>query len=232
MARYLSLYRRRTNLVDLNLQSGPGSLIAARATAFAYQFQAAGNFDASYTTFQVVPASGGFKSVSVPDVGFDSEQFSQSRTPYLTRFKFAPNDYTTVVAAVNDSLPFWVRVVQVNTNGTTNAPEAGQLILPYSSAPNRPLILSGTAPSAVSIATSLELQLPMEVTNVQIQNNGGVPLYVATEPNGPEWIVQPLGSDETNLYTVYPAITQLFVRGSGGTCPFNVIGAIRNNPVA
>ncbi len=232
MARYLSLYRRRKNLVDLNLQTGVGALIAARATAFAYQFQAASNFDSSYTTFQVVPASGGYKSPSVPDIGFDSEQFSQSRTPYLTRFKFAPSDYTTAVPAVNDANPFWVRIIQVNQDGTTNPAEAGQLILPYNPAPNRPLIIAGTAPSEVSVSNSLELQLPMQTTNVQIQNNGAVPLFIATEPTGPEFPVQPLSAYELNLYTTYPSFTQLFVRGSGGSCEFNLIGSIKNNPLA
>src|SRR5271157_2397299 len=104
MARYLSLYRRRTNLVDINLQSGPYAPmaigLAAGKVALSYDFYVGANFDtASFTKFQNVPASGGYTSptLSLPgkSIAFDGEQFSQSRTPYLTRFRFAPSDYQT-----------------------------------------------------------------------------------------------------------------------------------------
>lgn len=229
MARYLSLYRRRNNLIDVNLQSGTGSFIAARANAASYDFQASANFDGSYTTFQNVPASGGFRSASVPDVGFDGEQFSQSRIPHLTRFLFCPSDYIGAVPAVNDLSPIWLRIIQHNLDGSSNAAEAGHLILPYSSTPNRPLMISGTAPSETTIASSLELQLPMRTNNVQIQNNGAVPLMVAFEPNGPEFPINPVSIDFVNLYTTYPSVSMMLVRGSGGSCQFNVIGAIQNN---
>lgn len=244
MARFLSLYRRRPNLVDINLQSGPYAPMAiglgAGKVAASYDFYVGANFDtASPTFFQNVPASGGYRSPSsqAPVAGFDSEQFSQSRTPYLTRFKFNAVDYIGAglpftVAGVTDLTPLWLTFIQRNLDGTTNPATAPQLILPYSSVPNRTVILSGTAPSAASLAGSLEIQLPMQVNNIQIQNNGTNILQVAFEPTGPEFTVNPstAGAD-INLYTAYNSSSQLFVRGAGGTTAFNFIGALRNNPL-
>jgi len=224
MARYLSIYRRRTNLVDLNLQ--------ARVGAASYQFQAASNFDAAFNTFQVVPATG-FRSVSTPDTGFDGEQFrgpQGAASPVgFTRFKFAPSDYTVAVPAVNDALPFYVRIIQTDVSGVVHPAESMELILPYNPEPNRPVILSGNAPNAASLAGSLEIQLPMQVLNSQFQNNGANDLFVAFEPTGAEFRVPPLSTLQTNLVTTYPSITQLFVRGAGGVTAFNFIGALRNN---
>jgi len=348
MARYLSLYRRRTNLIDVNLQSGLGSLIPTRANAASYNFQVASNFDittSSWLTFQNVPASGGFTSLNARSIAFDGEQFSQSRTPYLTRFRFAPSDYSTIFtsAGVSDLTPIWLRVVQVNSNGTTDAEgyptitgtvnlntlvygsggsvdtltliisqdgggdqtitfaapgnrgaiitqinaivspgivasinpnnqlvlisstgvgasfsikleagstsltalglvsgtvtgainlaEAPHLILPYSSQPNRPILLSGTAPSGAAIINSQEIQLPLQVNNIQVQNNGSNILMIAFEPSGPEFLLNPFSEEGTNLVETFPASSQIFVRGAGGSTTFSLISALRNNPI-
>jgi hypothetical protein len=294
-------------------------LIAARANAASYDFYVASNFDQTFVKFQNVPASGGYGSPNVQQIGFDSEQFSQSRTPYLTRFKFAPSDYAAVFASVSpvsgqtgaaatisafsggvvtltgltgmttasvghyltltgaatasnngafqitayvsatsvkianpagvfpdansgsiswvesigvsDTTPLWIQIVQNNLGGGSNPAEAPFLILPYSSQPNRAILLSGNAPSATTIYSSLELQLPMQVNNIQIQNNGGADLYVAFEPTGPEFTVNPVSTSALNIYETYVASAQLFVRGNGSTVAFNFIGALRNNPI-
>ncbi len=246
MARYLSLYRRRPNLVDVNLQSGPGSLVVTspepRANAVSYDFQVAQNFDGAYTTFQNVPVAGyGSPTANLPghNIAFDGEQFSRQRIPYLTRFKFAPSDYMVgglvnavfTAVGVSDLTPLWIRTVQNNADGTSNSPDSGMLILPYSSTPNRTIMLSGSAPNQGSLASSLEIQLPMQVNNIQIQNNGGAIIYVAFEPTGPEFTLNPLSGDFENLYETYPSSSQLFVRGDSASVPFNLISALRNNPL-
>ena len=124
MARYLSLYRRRPNLIDVNLQSGAGSSILMRANAASYNFQVAANFDSdalNWVTFQNVPVAG-YASPSAMVEDFVGEQFSRSRTPYLTRFRFAPSDYTSLFSAagVSDITPIWLRVVQINADGSTD----------------------------------------------------------------------------------------------------------------
>lgn len=242
MARYLSLYRRRPNVVDVNLQSGPGAFITARATALSYDFYIISTANLltgsapSWTLFQNVPASGGFMSTSIGKPGynieFTGEQFSQSRTPYLTRFRFAPSDYTTAftTAGVSDMTPFWLSIVQHNIDGTTNTQEAPHLILPYSSQPNRTLLISGTA-SSDSPGPAQELQLPMQYDNFQIQNTSTSDvLQVAFEPNGSYWNIDTYTAVGLNLYETYPTASQIFVQGVGATVAFSLIAALRNNP--
>ncbi len=117
------------------------------------------------------------------------------------------------------------------TTGAVNILEAPHLILPYSTQPNRSFILNGTAPNKADLAHSLEIQLPMQVNDLQVQNNGGVDIYVAFEPTGPEFTVTPLSSSFTNLKTIFQSTSQIFVRGNGSSSIFNVIAAARNNPV-
>ncbi len=245
MARILSLYRRRPKLIDVNLQSGPYAPSAlgqaAGKVAASYDFQVSSNCDGTFTTFQNVPASGGYRSPTAQDsvAGFDSEQFSQSRTPYLTRFAFNPIDYMTggavntvfSTAGVSDATPIWLRVIQKNLDTSTNTASAPHLILPYPIIPQRPVIVGGTAPNAVSIAGSLEIQLPMQCNGIQIQNNGSNVLMVAFESTGVEFTVPPLSTEFTDLGMTYQTASQIFVRGVGGTTAFNMISAMRNNPI-
>ena len=215
MARSLSLVRRRTHLVDLTLP--------VRADVASYQFQAATNFDGAYTTFDTVPA-GGKASKSVQDLGIDGS----SRFRGQTRFLFDPADYS-----LDDSKPLWIRIKQVSTAGVVGSAEAGQLVLPYSSAPDRPVVLKGTAPQAADSSGSLEIQLPMQCRNLQFQVDPTVTanLVVSFEPGGPEWTVPALQTYFTNFDMVHPMATQIFVRGDTGAALFNAIMSVRNNPL-
>ena len=219
--------------------------LASTKVAASYSFYVGANFDtASPTLFQVVPASGGYASptTSLPgkNIAFDGEQFSQSRIPFLTRFKFAPSDYQTsglvntafTTAGVTDLTPFWLTLVQTNMDGSTNTVTAPHLILPYSSQPNRTILLAGTAPSGSSLSSSLEIQLPQQVNNIQIQNNGTHPLMVAFEPTGPEFTVNISNTGANlNFYENYTSTSQIFVRGSGGSTAFNMVASIKNQQV-
>jgi len=106
MARNLSVYRRRPGLVDIAFPARPG--------AKSYQFQVAPNWDTAMVSFQVVPAFG-FRSPGVPDVGMADGQFRGK-----TRFLFNPADYTATVPAMDDSKPFYVRIVQTDWDGTVH----------------------------------------------------------------------------------------------------------------
>jgi len=216
--------------------------LAAGKVALSYDFYVGANFDtASFTKFQNVPASGGYTSptLSLPgkSIAFDGEQFSQKRTPYLTRFRFAPSDYQTgglvntafTTAGVTDLTPIWIQVVQNNLDGTSNTVTAPWLVLPFNSEPNRPILLAGTAPNGPT--TPLEIQLPMQCNNIQIQNTSTTSnLMVAFEPGGPYFTVYQATVEGLNLYETYPSAYQLFVYGESNTCTFNVIAALRNNP--
>ncbi len=212
MTRSITLHRRRPNLVDLTLQVRPGIT--------SYKFQSASNFDASFTTFANIPASGYASSTAI--TGFGSEQAYRG----LTRFIFNPADYS-----ITDTSPFFVRIIPA-INGVDEPTEAIHMVLPYSSSPDRPVILTGSAPSAGSLSGSLEIQLPGQCRGLEIQNNdAGNDMYVAFEPGGPEHRVPAIATTFTVFTTIVPVFTQLFVRGSGGAVPFNAIMALRNNPI-
>ena len=211
MPRSISVYRRRAGLIDMNWPS--------RVGVQSYILKSATNFDGVFTTFANVSANG-FRSKSVVDYSFTSEQFRGK-----TRIMFNPTDFS-----LNDLQPIWIRIAQVAIGGAVGSDETIHLILPYQPPSNRIFILSGTAPSAATIAGSQELQLPQQCKNVVIQvNDAANDLYVAFEPNGTEFRVPTLKSDFTNFQSVYSSISQLFIRGNGGTSLFNISAEIRDN---
>lgn len=212
MARSLSLVRRRANLVDIT--------IAARANVASYKFYAMSNYDGTPTLFDTVPIYGK-RSATVVDSSY-GEQFKN-----LTRFLFNPADYS-----LTDTSPIWLQIKQVATDGTVETDfEAAQLILPYSSQPNRPVVLKGSAPSGTSITDSLELQLPGQCNNLVLQVDGATDMQIAFEPGGPEQRVPALSTEFTNFETVYPAFTQLFVRGDGGASSFSATMRLISGPL-
>lgn len=219
MARSISVFRRRANLVDLFVRQRPG--IAS------YRFKAGTNFDdGSPATFQTVPAAG----MASPGLAVDSS-FVGSQFQGCTRFRFDPDFYTANTAAVKDSVPLFIKIAPISTDGTVGADEAYHMVLPYNSAPNRPVIIKGTAPNQASLAASLELQLPMLCSNWEFQVSGAVAVFVAFEPTGQEWTVNPIGTNNKGFEKVYPNISQIFVRGNGATSVFSAVFTERNNPI-
>jgi hypothetical protein len=211
MARSLSLVRRRANLVDLTLQ--------ARAGVAAYQFFSSTNFDVAFTQFETVPAYGK-ASKTVLNTSYTDGNYRNQ-----TRFVFDPADY-----ALNDSAPIWIQIKQVSTSGVVGPFEARHLVLPYSSQPNRPLVISGLAPSAIDISGSMELQLPMQCNNMRVQVDGANDLYLAFESSGPEQRVPSLASEFTDVMKTFESFYQIFVRGGGASTAFSLTAALRNNP--
>lgn len=208
MAKSLSVYRRRTGLVDLFLVSRTG--------AKSYTFKASTNFDVAASAFQSVP-QGGFRSPTAFDSG-PSEGFRGR-----TRFTFAPIDY-----GLDDTKPIWLRIQQVNVDGSLGTDEAFHLIPPYAPAGRKAVVLAGSAPNAASLAASLELQLPHQMQGLELQNNGAQDLFVAFEPGGPEFKVVPLSTGFTNLSFQLPTFGQLFVRGNGAPVAFTAVMSDRN----
>ena len=202
MPRSFSIYRRRPDLIDMHWP--------VRALAASYDVQYATNFDAIPVLFQNIPAIG-FRSVSTPVFTGDS-QFKGK-----TRFIFAPSDYPPMV----DNSQLWINFRQIDIDGTINAYEALQLVLPYDSGPRPSVIISGAAPAAISIAGSLELQLPHNVNAIYLTNNDPVnSLFISFNPFGPEIEVTPLIVNFVPFTTNLPIFSQLFVRGSGGAVNF------------
>ena len=219
MARSISVYRRKPNLIDL--------FVRQRPNVAAYRFKAGTNFDdASPTLFQIVP-SAGYKSLSVPDdIGFVDSQFRG-----CTRFTFNPADYTVAVPAVSDLKNLWIKIAPVSTSGAVGPDESYHLVLPSNLYPQRSVVISGIAPNVGSLTSSLELQLPMLCNNWEFQVTGSVAVFVAFESNGAEWQVNPLSTYQTNFSKAYENTSQIFVRGNGGTSAFTAIFSQRNNPL-
>lgn len=207
MAKSLSVYRRKPALVDLFLVS--------RSTAKAYIFKYAANFDVGFIPIQTVPQSG-FRSPQAFDSG-PAEGFRGR-----TRFTFNPLDY-----GMDDAKPIWLRIQQVNVDGTLGSDEAMHLILPYNPQGRKAVVLAGTAPIGAALVNSLELQLQHQMQSIELQNNGAADLFVAFEPGGPEFKVTPLSTGFTNLSVNYPTISQLFVRGTAATA-FAAVMSARN----
>lgn len=217
MSRSISVVRRKANLVDLTVRKRPGII--------GFKFGAAVNFDTVFTTFATVP-NYGIKSPSVPDVhaGHVGSQFRDQ-----CRFLFDPADYVATAAALVDTDPFFLRIESQNADGSFNTPEAMHLVLPPPVRPNRAFALRGTAPSAASLAASLEIQLPMQCDHFEIQNDGANDLYVAFEPTGAEYRVLPVTAAFRSFDQFLTSVSQVFIRGAGGSTSISSIWTLRNN---
>lgn len=219
MARSISVVRRKPDLVDLTVRKRDG------ITGF--RFSAATNFDTAFTAFATVP-NYGLVSRSVPQTAVVSAG-SQFRDH--ARFVFDPADYVATASALVDTDPFFLRIESRNPDGSFNAAEAMHLILPATPgpAPNRAFHLRGTVPSAASLAAALEIQLPMQCTDFEIQNDGAAIMFLAFAPTGAEYQLSPVSSIFRAFDQVRTAVSQVFMRGSGGTTTISSIWTLRNN---
>lgn len=217
MARSISIYRRKPNLVDLLVRKRPG------ITGF--RFGAAANFDATFTAFATV-LNHGVKSPSVPDVyvGNVGSQFRDQ-----VRFVFDPADYFATAPALVDANQFFLRVESRNPDGSFNSPEAMHLVLPPPVEPNRAINLRGTVPSGASLAAALEIQLPGQCIDFDILNDGGASMFVAFHPTGGEHQVIPVTSSFNSYEQQLTSVSQIFIRGAGGTTTASMTFTLRNN---
>jgi len=217
MSRSISVYRRKDNLVDL--------LVRNRAGKTGFRFGAASNFDAAFSTFAVVP-SYGLKSPSVPEIyaGSVGGQFRDQ-----ARFIFNPADYVATAPALVDINPFFLRIEARNPNGTFDTPEAMHLILPPPIEPRRAVNLRGTIPAGVSLANSLEIQLPGQCNDFSIMNDGTSNMFVAFHPTGGEYQVFPVSGEFTTFEQYLTAISQIFARGAGGTTTVSMNFTLKND---
>ena len=201
--RDFSVIRRRRNLVDI--------LTPKRAGIEGYRFQAATNFDGSYTTLFTAPISSGYLDPNV-----NSAKLHSVNNNDHIRAVFDPVTFSLV-----DSSRFWLRFVTVAFGGAVGTPGPGTLILTddehYG---NGRVQIAGTAPSGAAVANSLQLNLPQSSREVVIKNanaSGGNALYVAFQVGGAEQQVSP----QETLRVEHGPIDLLMVRGAGGTAAFS-----------
>lgn len=217
MARSISIYRRKPNLVDL--------LVRRRIGKKGFRFSAASNFDSSFIAFATVP-NYGVKSRNVKDV-YSMTVGDQFRDQM--RFLFDPSDYVTTAPALIDTSPFFLKIEAQNQDGTFDAAEAMHLVLPPSIEPRRIVNLRGTIPIGAAISNSLEIQLPSQCYDFQILNDGAANLFVAFHPSGGEYQVFQVSTTYTEYTSTLSAATQIFLRGSGGSTTVSLSFTLRND---
>lgn len=207
MPRPFSVYKRKPNLVDLILDHVPG-------TRF-YKFESATNFDGSFTTMAQIPFTG-FSSASVKA----DPAFCNTREDKV-RFRFNPVDYS-----LSDGDIFFLRITPIDWAGVSGTVGQMQMVIPYGTQPNRPVVLSGVAPQGAAIANSTVIHLPSQVIGAQVQVTTGSPLFISFEDEGDEFQVTTSGPGLDNNF---PSFSTIRLRGGGGTSTFSALFSLRNN---
>lgn len=216
MARSINSVIRREDLIILSVPHRTGKI--------GFRFGFTTSFVGSFTTFQVVP-NYGFKSRNVP-------YRNEGNFKGYAQFAFRPSDYTAAHATLVDGIPLFFRIEAQNPDGSFDSPEAMHLVLPHTSyGPNDSFMLSGTVPSLANLAASLEVQLPMRVKDFEIKVDADANLAVAFDPGGPEYTVLPEATTGRGFSRLNTNITQLFLRGAGGTSTISSVFTLNNDPL-
>lgn len=208
MSRDFTVVRRRTGIIDF--------LTPKRANVGGYRFQAATNFDGSWTTLFTAPISSGYLDPAINPAVLHSVNNSREHI----RAVFNPNSFT-VAAGISDTAHFWLRFVPVDFAGSAGTPGAPHLVVTDAEhyGTSRVLI-AGLAPQGAAVANSQELELPFTTEDLYIKNeeaSGGRNLYVAMIPGGAEQQVSP----QETVTIFHGPIDSLLVRGVGGTVRFS-----------
>ncbi len=209
MPRSISILRRRAGLVDL--------LCLPFTNASGFQVETATLPTGSWTNrFTATRGSGGYSDPAIPQAVGATLPAVHERPGYL-RATFDPTGYS-----IADNAPFWLRVKPV-VGGVVGAEQGSHLVMPYDTSLRPLVVVALTAPAGAALANSLELQLPalLNPDIINLEAAPGTALYVAFAPGGPE-IVIAAGSSYSNFQGT---VTQLFVRGSGGTAAFQMTGS-------
>lgn len=129
MPRTISITRRRTNLVDLNVRRRTG------VTGF--EFSAATSFSTAFSVFQIVPNDG----MQILDVGTPPRSVNVpvpgSQHRGMARFVFDPTVYTATIPAIVDTVPFAIRIRPVLAAGGFGPYEEMCMVLPYDQMPSQ-----------------------------------------------------------------------------------------------
>jgi hypothetical protein len=122
-----------------------------------------------------------------------------------------------------DSAFFWLKLVYVNSSDadmSSPAPSAATLVLPPYVG-NEQAGFNATAPTGTSIADSLRIDLPRQMSNFRVRNlSTTIPLYVAFQEGGPEIVVPGQVSSQESI-GFDGIVSSVWVRGSGGTAAFS-----------
>lgn len=169
MSRQFYLLHRRPTFIDILTPFVYGTR--------EYRFAWGTNFDASFT--QIVAASPtGFLDAAVPQSVLEMHSGNQVRVVI---------DLTNAAYSIpSASAPIWLQFSRYDGSSVTYT-SPPTLLLPYESNRGRGIVtIQGTAPAGATVADSLQIDLPCEMTDIRVQNEGGNPLFLATTPGGAE----------------------------------------------
>jgi hypothetical protein len=137
------------------------------------------------------------------------------------------NNVSIIMKPSNYGLPdsafFWLKLVYVDSGGsdmTSPAPSAPTLVLPPFVG-NEQSGFNATAPSESTIADSLRIDLPRQMSNFRIRNlSTTIDLYVAFQDGGPEIVVPGQASSQESV-GFDGLVSSIWVRGSSGSPAFS-----------
>lgn len=214
MPREFSITRRRPNIVDLLVDIDPRK----SPPVAMWQFEASTSFNGPFSTLATM-TSGGLRSPTVQDFSY-SDGFRGK-----VRFVWNPSDYAAAVPGIEDSKPIYIRMkTQDLGSGSFGAAGAIFVITPYDPSAHPPVHLAGDAPSAADLASALEIQLPRNCHQFIFENLGGVNIFLAVNPAGPEYKLKP----GTILELFDTTSSVVFIRGEGGSSEFRAVCTIQN----
>ena len=200
--RQLSMHRRKPNLVDL--------LITKTVGAYSYKLKWGVNFDtAAFTDFLIVPGAG-YRDPNVDDSG--------NLTIHGNRVRalFDPASY-----GIPDTSVWWLKVSPLDSTGAEMSTSAATMVLvPNVGGAYFPqLVITGSAPNAPGLPTSLQIDFPQQMRDFRIQSTAAV--WVAFDPKGPEILLagDPLPKDISRWSTV----STVYIRGNGAVVPFSAV---------
>jgi len=204
MNRTINVFRRRPNIVDM--------MVPVTAGVAEYRLKWAQNFDGVFAQIIGAPVTG-FYDDTINRGTVDS----QPSTGTSVRMTFNPATF-----AIDDTKSFWLQLFHFPSGGPEVAVSAPSLLLPESAHHGVGIVtIQGNAPSAVSSAGALQLDLPRLMQDFRIVNQdpGASILFLSTEQSGPEQQIKPAPASPYSNWSGTQG--SIWVRGGGAIVPFS-----------
>jgi len=204
--RLFSILRRNPGLIDFVTPIRPDS-----EGVYKYRLKTDTTPSGSFSTTVIESRVGGFVD---PTVAGPQNVIQPGNN---VRIVFNPNNYSLTDAY------FWLKLVYVdssNSEMSSPAPSAATLVLP-TFVGNEQSGFNATAPDGSTIANSLRIDLPRQMSNFRVRNlSTTVNLFVAFQEGGPEVVVPGQVSSQESI-GFDGIVSSLWVRGSGATAAFS-----------
>lgn len=223
--RDFTVVRRRPHLIDI--------ITPKRSGVQGYRLKAASNFDLTFQTILTADISSGYLDPTALRAGTIHRQTLGTMPGNHIRIVFDPTTFAAPHAAgLDDDQHVWLQFFPVDFTGAEGVGGARGLILPDDEMNGQGrVIVRGSAPSGVSVANSLRLDLPYRMRNMTIRNNeanastASGTLTFTGIPNNTETVTV-----DGKVYTFQTVLTDVdghvFIGASASASLDNLIAAI------